>query len=299
MSAVHTLPAASKAQRLRRLLCREELVLMPCAWDALSARLIERAGFRLTMMSGFAVAGARLGMPDTGLISFAEMCDQLRSICGAVSDLLVIGDGDTGYGNALNVARTVREYAAAGAAGIMIEDQVSPKRCGHTKGKQVVPFEEARMRIRAAVDAARATPTDLIVMARTDARATDGFDEAMRRCRMFEEEGADILFLEAPVSEQEMRTFAASFRTPTMANMVAGGHTPMFAPSRLQEMGFRIAAYPVTAFCAAIDATMRALEAIRNGRPDEVAQVDFATLKSIVGFDDYYAVESAYRISEL
>jgi 2-methylisocitrate lyase-like PEP mutase family enzyme len=295
MSATETAVMPSRADRLRQLLRQPGLLLMPCAWDALSARLIERAGFKLTMMSGFAVSGARLAMPDTGLISFAEMCDQLRCICNAVSDLLVIGDGDTGYGNPLNVQRTVREYAAAGAACIMIEDQVSPKRCGHTRGKQVVGFDEARMRSRAAVDAARAAPGGILVMARTDARATDGFDEAMRRCRMFEEEGADILFLEAPVSEDEMRAFASSFRTPTMANLVAGGQTPMLDPARLEAMGFRIAAYPVTAFCAAIEGTLRALQAIREGRPNDVPQIDFATLKSLVGFDAYYAAESKYR----
>src|SRR5262245_47744616 len=169
---------------------------MPCCFDALSARLIHEAGFPLTLMSGFAVSAARLGEPDTGLISFAEMLDQLRNICAAAPRLPVIGDGDTGYGNAVNVLRTVREYARAGAAGIMIEDQLSPKRCGHTRGKQVVSRSEARMRIRAAVDAGR--ESGILIMARTDARAVNGFEDALARCGDFVEEGADIIFLEAP-----------------------------------------------------------------------------------------------------
>src|SRR5688572_29010459 len=170
----------SPAARLREALRRPGLLLMPCCFDALSARLVHEAGFSLTLMSGFAVSAARLAQPDAGLISFAELLDQLRGICAAAPELPVIGDGDTGYGNAINVLRTVKEYALAGAAGIIIEDQVSPKRCGHTRGKQVVSQGEARMRIRAAVDARR--EHDILVMARTDARSLHGMDEALDRC---------------------------------------------------------------------------------------------------------------------
>ena len=162
---------------------------MPCCFDALSARLIEQAGFAATFMSGFGVAAARLAMPDTGLISFGEMLDQGRSICQATT-LPVIGDSDTGYGNALNVKRTVREYARAGFAAVMIEDQVAPKRCGHTAGKAVVERDEAILRIRAACDA-RDEGADILILARTDARATHGLDEAIARARAFaaEEQG--------------------------------------------------------------------------------------------------------------
>lgn len=290
----HSTPAA----RLRDLLDRPGLALMPCAWDALSARIISRAGFPVTMTSGFAVSGARLGMPDTGLISFAEMADQLRLICQAAPDLLVIGDGDTGYGNPLNVHRTVRDYARAGAAGIMIEDQVSPKKCGHTVGKQVVPKAEARMRIRAAVDAAHGGFTDILILARTDARAVNGFDDAMERCAMFAEEGADMLFLEAPTSVAEMEAFCAAFDKPCLANMVAGGHTPILPSAELERIGFRLAAYPLIAFSAAIEAILRSLDSIRAGRLDEQPQVSFETLKEIVGFNDYYKAEERYRAVE-
>ncbi len=289
---------ATPASRLRDLLRRPGLARMPCAWDALSARMVWDAGFEVTMTSGFAVSAARLGMPDTGLISFAEMADQLRLVCQAAPELLVIGDGDTGYGNALNVRRTVREYARAGAAGIMIEDQVSPKKCGHTKGKQVVPFAEARMRIRAAVDAARSGGTDILILARTDARAVNGFQDAMDRCAMFAEEGADMLFLEAPTSLDEMRAFCAGFSQPKLANMVAGGHTPVLPPDELERIGFRLAAYPLTAFSAAIEASRQALAAIRAGRIEDTPQVSFEELKRIVGFDEYYAAEEIYRAAE-
>lgn len=286
---------SDRTQRLRVLLAGNSIIRMPCAWDALSARMIAQAGYDLTLMSGFAVSGARLAMPDTGLISFAEMADQLRLICQAAPDLLVIGDGDTGYGTALNAQRTVREYARAGAAAVMIEDQVSPKRCGHTKGKQVVSRGEAQARIRAAVDAAHETDNDVLIMARTDARAVHGFDDAMERCRLFAEAGADILFLEAPESVDEMRTFCAAFNKPTMANMVGGGKTPILPAEELQAIGYRIVAYPLVAFSAAIAATQQALEALKTSSAEHVPQVTFDQLKTLVGFDDYYAAEQTYR----
>ena len=225
------------AQTLRDLLAQPNIEIMPGCHDALSAKLVADAGFKVTFMSGFAVAAARLGLPDTGLISFAEMLDSLRNCCAAAGKVPLIGDGDTGYGNALNVQRTVIEYARAGAAGVMIEDQVSPKKCGHTRGKQVISRAEARMKIRAAVDAKAGA--DILIMARTDARAVHGFDEALARCQDFEAEGADIIFLEAPESEDEMRRFCGAMKKPCMANMVPGGKTPVtgsrsIAQARLQ-----------------------------------------------------------------
>ena len=285
---------SGRAQALHTLLDTNAIIRMPCACDSLSARMISQAGYPLTLMSGFAVSGAKLGMPDTGLISFAEMLDQLRLMCQAAPDLLVIGDGDTGYGNPLNAQRTVREYARAGAAAIMIEDQVSPKRCGHTKGKQVVTQAESRMRIRAAVDAAHEGANDILILARTDARAVHGFDDAMERCRIFAEEGADILFLEAPETIEEMRTFCAAFNKPAMANMVGGGKTPILPAAELEAIGYRIAAYPLVAFSAAIAATRQALVAMKTDSADRVPQVTFDELKTLVGFDDYYAREQTY-----
>ncbi len=269
---------------------------MPCCFDALSARLIEQAGFELTFMSGFAVSASRLGMPDTGLISFGEMLDQGRNICAATR-LPVIGDGDTGYGNALNVKRTVTSYAAAGFAGVMIEDQEAPKRCGHTRGKRVVSRTEALSRVRAAVDA-REEGADILIMARTDARATDGLDEAVARCQGFADLGADILFLEGPRSESEMAAFCEAVPGPKMANLVEGGDTPLLPPARLEEIGYRLAAYPLTLLSAAAAAMLDALRALGNGeQPDRV--VGFERLRSIVGFDDYDAEAERYRVEEV
>jgi 2-methylisocitrate lyase-like PEP mutase family enzyme len=269
---------------------------MPCCFDALSARLIERAGFPLTFMSGFAVSSARLGLPDTGLISYGEMLDQGRNICAAVS-IPVIGDGDTGYGNPVNVKRTVAGYAQAGFAAVMIEDQVWPKRCGHTRGKEVVDRAEALARIRAAVDArdasARDAGAEVLILARTDARATDGLDEALWRIEAFADAGADILFLEAPRDEAEMRRFCAAVPGPKMANLVEEGETPLLAPDRLEEIGYKLAAYPLTLMSAAMRAMQDALAAFREGRHPE-ALLSFAELREVVGFEDYYAEEARY-----
>ncbi len=274
----------SPADQLRALLEKPGLRVMPCCFDALSARLIERASFELTFMSGFAVSATRLGLPDTGLISYGEMLDQGRDLCAAVS-IPVIGDADTGYGNALNVKRTVQGYAGAGFACAMIEDQLAPKRCGHTRGKQVVSRSEAQARIRAAVDA-REEGADILVMARTDANATDGFDEALWRARAFADLGADIVFLEAPQTEAEMERTCREVHVACMANMVEGGDTPVLAPARLEALGYRIAAYPLTLLNVAIGAMNRALVALRDGHlPEDM--ISFPELRQIVGFDDY------------
>jgi 2-methylisocitrate lyase-like PEP mutase family enzyme len=265
---------------------------MPCCFDALSARLIEEAGFPLTFMSGFAVAASRLGLPDTGLISYGEMVDQGRNICQAVG-IPVIGDGDTGYGNAVNVGRTIRGYAQAGFAAVMIEDQVSPKRCGHVAGKAVVDRAEALARIRAAVDA-RNSGADVLILARTDARATHGLDEAIERARAFAQAGADILFVEAPNSEDELARIAGCLPWPVMANMVEGGATPLLPPARLEALGFALAAYPLTLLSAAVKAMRDALADLKAARDPASRLVPFPDLRRLVGFDAYAEAERRY-----
>lgn len=282
----------TKADELRKRLAGEALLEVPCCSDALSAKLIAEAGFPATFMSGFAVSAARLGMPDTGLISFAEMRDQLANICAAVPGTIVMADGDTGYGNALNAQRTVREYARAGAACIMIEDQVSPKRCGHTQGKRVVDREEARLRVRAAVEAAR--ECGILVIARTDARAVLGMDEALDRCRAFQDEGADIIFFEAPESEREMEAACRAVAQPMMANMVKGGKTPVLPAKRLFDIGYRLAVYPMVPFAAAIHAMQQSLKVMREGAGSAVPEASFEEIKRVVGFPGYYALEKRF-----
>lgn len=281
----------SKAEDLRRLLAEPGLIVMPCCFDALSAKLIERAGFPLTFMSGFAVSVARLGLPDTGLISYGEMLDQGHSICDAVS-IPVIGDGDTGYGNPLNVKRTVQGYAKAGFACIMIEDQLAPKRCGHTRGKHTVSRSEAITRLRAALDA-RDEGADILIMARTDARATDGLEEALTRARTFREMGADITFLEAPHGKDEMRRYCDEVDGPKMANLVEQGDTPLLPHEELEEIGYKLAAYPLTLQLAAQQGMMDALAAMKAGHhPQNLAS--FTELQAVAGFPEYFEAEKAY-----
>lgn len=285
------------AQRLRALLAQPGITVMPGCGDALSAKLIADAGFSVAFMSGFAVSAARLGLPDTGLITFSEMLDTLRNCCAAAGRVPMIGDGDTGYGNALNVQRTVVEYARAGAACVMIEDQVSPKKCGHTRGKQVISREEARMKIRAAVDAR--ADADILVMARTDARAVHGFDEALARCKDFEAEGADIIFFEAPETEAEMRRFCSAMKKPCMANMVPGGKTPVLPPKQLQEVGYKLALYPVMLLSSAITAMQATLEALKpDSNVPPPPAISFTDLQTVVGFPGYWSRETKYQAKE-
>jgi len=251
--------------------------------------MIEQAGFSAAFMSGFAVSAQRIGKPDAGLISYGEIVDQGRNICAAV-DLPIIGDGDTGYGNALNVKRTVAGYARAGFAAVMIEDQLAPKRCGHTKGKLVVDRDEAVDRIKAAHDA-RLEGEDILILARTDARHGHGLGEAIARAQAFYDAGADMLFVEAPKSEAEMRTLCAELPGPKMANLVEGGETPIPPPEALADIGYQLAAYPLTLMSAAMRAMRDALAGLTAGAHPNDLLLDFADLRQRVGFEAYYTQE--------
>jgi len=284
----------SRAARLRALLAEDRCHPMPCCWDALSAKMIEQAGFPFTFMSGFAVSAARLGAPDLGLISYAEMVDQGRNICNATR-FPVIGDGDTGYGNAMNVERTVQGYHQAGMASVMIEDQVAPKRCGHTKGKLVVDRDEALDRVQAAVNARDALDGDILILARTDARALHGLDEAIWRAQQFAEIGVDILFIEAPENEEEMARLTSEVPGIHMANLVEGGTTPILPPKRLHELGYNFAAYPLTLLSASMRTIRESLGHMENGSHGDVPILEFADLRKTIGFDAYYEDEKRYR----
>lgn len=284
-------PILTPAGKLRQLLNRPEIILMPACYDALSARLAETAGFPITFMSGFGVAATRLGLPDTGLISYGELLDQGRNICGAIS-IPVIGDGDTGFGNVANVKRTVQGYHQAGFACVMIEDQVMPKRCGHTAGKEVVDRRQAIQRIQAAVDARR-EGSDILILARTDARATQGLQEAIDRCRAFVDVGADITFLEAPLTRTEMESYCREVPGPKMANLIENGKTPLLPLAELEEMGYKIAVYALSLLNASITAMMKALSCIKEGRP--VSDLtEFRQMQQILGFDRYDAEVARY-----
>ena len=284
--------SVSPVDALRKLLRSEGMLSFPCCYDALSARLIEGAGFSMSFMSGFAVSAVKLGMPDAGLISYGEMLDQGRSICAA-TNLPIIGDGDTGYGNPVNVKRTVRGFAAAGFAAVMIEDQAWPKRCGHTKGKSVVSREDAIMRIRAAVDA-RDEGADVLVLARTDALGTHGLAEALWRAKAFSDAGADMLFVEAPTSEKEMEAICKGAPGYHLANMLNSGTTPRLSEQRLEEIGYKLVAYPFALLGPSINAMKKALVGLK-GEGIVKDSVSFEQLKKDVGFDDYYREEGRYQ----
>ena len=284
----------SAATKLRKLLNLPGILVMPGCHDALSAKLCEQAGFETAFMSGFAVSASRLGQPDTGLISYSEMLNQGHNICSAVS-IPIWGDGDTGFGNAINIKRTVKGYAQAGFACIMLEDQVAPKRCGHTKGKAIVSRDEAAMRIQAAVDT-RNEGADILIMARTDARATDGLDEAIARAQLFHEIGADINFLEAPESVEEMQRYCDEVNGYKVANLIEHGKTPLLSHQQLEDMGYKIAVYPLTLLNVSIQAMQTSLQALKQGTtPPQV--LDFSELTRVVGFPEYYEAEQRYKIN--
>lgn len=277
----------SNVLRLREILARKnQCTVMPCCFDGLTARLVEDAGFELTFMTGFGVSAVH-GLPDTGLITAEEMVQSASNICSSLKSIPCIGDGDTGYGNEANVMRTIQRYTQAGLAGIMIEDQVAPKRCGHTKGKQVVDRDEACRRVKAAVDA-RNAGSDIVILARTDACALLGIEEAIERCRLFREVGADWTFLEAPLSIEDMKNYCQSVSGPKLANMLEGGKTPILTPAELADIGFTVAAYPLTLLAAATKAYQESLQLLKFGKNTETVGVSFRELQRVVGFDEYY-----------
>lgn len=234
----------TKCRLLKEILEKEDTILVPGCYDAISAKILKQAGFPVIYMSGSAVTASILGKSDVGLLTMAEMVNQARNIVNA-TDLPLICDADTGYGNPINVIRTVREYEQVGVAGIHIEDQVMPKRCGHFEGKAVIPTEEMVAKIRAALYARE--DKDFLIIARTDARAVFGLEEALRRARMYADSGADMLFIEAPLSKEELETVASELHGfPLLINMVEGGKTPTFDFGYLKEKGFKIVLYPTT-----------------------------------------------------
>ena len=283
------------ATKLRGLIGSGQFLPMPCCYDALSAKLIEHAGFELTFMSGFATSASRLGAPDLGLMSYAEVVDQARNINEAIS-IPLIADGDTGYGNAMNVRRTVSGFARAGCAAVLIEDQLAPKRCGHTPGKDVVGREEAFDRIKAAVDA-RSEGMDILIMARTDANHVHGLKEALERAQQFHELGADILFVEAPKNIDEMRIICEELPGCKMANIVEGGLTPNLSMSEISDLGYQISAYPLTLLSAAMSAMKETLRRMKVDQARNDLLLDFVELRADIGFDKYYETSDKYLSS--
>jgi 2-methylisocitrate lyase-like PEP mutase family enzyme len=272
---------------LDTLIAREGFLILPGAYDALSARMAAQAGARAVYMTGYGVVGASWGVPDIGLIGPEAMTERARAIASAVAPLPLIADGDNGHGGAANVARLVAAYEQAGASAIQLEDQVLPKRCGHMDGKEIVSLADAVAKIEAACNARR-SPAFKIV-ARTDARAVEGLDEALRRGDAFVKAGADVLFIEAPQSEDELRIVARTFAGATLlVNLVEDGKTPWLSPSVLQEMGYRIGLYPITALLTVARTLQRIYTTVLDGRAADLTErMRFAEYTSAVGLEAF------------
>jgi 2-methylisocitrate lyase-like PEP mutase family enzyme len=270
-------------------------VLMPGVWDALSARLASNAGFDVVFISGYATAGTQLGLPDFGYLTQTEIADVARRVCGAIPDTCVVVDGDTGYGNALNTIRTVQLYEGAGAAGIFLEDQVWPKRCGHMEGKRVVPVGEWLSKLEAALSTRKA----LFVVARTDARAAVDIDEACDRARQAARLGVDAIFVEAPQGTDEMKAIAdATPNTIRVANMVEGGKTPLLTPKELHDLGYDLVVSPLTGLLASTKALADAygtLKAEGSLRDHLDTVTGFDEFGAVVDLDRHYQLDARYR----
>ncbi len=280
--------------RLRALLAGPDFIVMPAVWDGLSAKLTAGVGFKTAFLSGSCVAASRLGGPDLDLISFAEMFDSFNMVRGAAPDLLVLADGDHGYGNAMNVQRTVRAYGRAGAAAILIEDKVTP-RALTAAGKPCLPRDEARMKIRAAVEAAK--ESGILILARTDCRPTQGIDEALARIEMFVQEGADILFLDSPADEEEIRrAVAAADGRPSFAVLSPGA--PRATPSRSEAaaLGLKIGTYPTGLLSPAVAGMKAGLAALVAGEAESANALPFAELRATLGYPDYDAQAKRFSL---
>ena len=286
--------------RLREMLAGPEPVLAPGAYDGLTARLIEKAGFEAVYMTGFGTAASVLGRPDIGLLSFSEMVDNARRIAQAV-EVPVIADADDGYGNPINVIRTIREYEAAGVSAIHIEDQMSPKKCGHMEGKQVIDAGEMVEKVHAAVEARHSK--DFLIIARTDARAVEGMEEALERARRYREAGADALFVEAPQSEEEVVAVAQAFPdVPLLFNWLEGGETPPVPLERLKELGFDLIIFPLSAMLAATRSVAEVLAYIRaSGTPAPITDqlLAFEEFTDFIGMPEIRELEERFEDQEV
>lgn len=276
----------------RDLLKQDGPLLLPLAHDALAARLIERAGFLAYAIGGFPLVGSRYGLPDIGLVGLSEMSQGVRDVMAA-STLPVLVDGDDGYGDVKNVTRTVQTYERMGVAAMLLEDQVAPKRCGHMAGKAVVPAELMARKLRVA---AAARESNLFLIARTDARAVHGLDDALRRAELYLKSGADGVFVEAPESRAELERVGSEFRhVPQLANMLEAGRTPLLSPAELFQMGFAMVAYPTSLIFRVTRTIEKALADLKAGRLALAGEgVDFETFKDVVGFSPWVEVEERF-----
>lgn len=281
-------------ESLKQRLGADEILIAPGVFDMISAKMADSVGCEALYMTGYGVVASHLGLPDAGLASYTDMVGRVDRIAGGIS-VPLIADGDTGYGGLLNVQHTVRGYEQAGASAIQLEDQEFPKKCGHTKGRRVIPVEDMVDKIKVAIESRDSDA--FLVIARTDARTVHGLDEALRRAEAYSEAGADILFVESPESEEEMRTICERFDLPLLANMVEGGFTPVLSKDVLQEIGYAIAIFPATGFLAVAASLRKAYQTIQSHGSTADQPLDlhpFEDFSKLMGFEDVWAFERAY-----
>lgn len=281
------------AKRLRERLKEDRILIAPGAHDVLTAKIIEKVGFEAVYMTGYGTSASMLGMPDVGLLTLTEMARRASNIVEAVN-VPVIADADTGYGNAVNVMRTVREYEKAGVACIQLEDQVAPKKCGHMLGREIISAEEMVGKIKAACDARRG---DTLIMARTDARTNYGIEEALERGRLYEEAGADILFIESVETIEEMKMVTSSFNVPVLANMLEHGRTPLLSRDELEEIGYDLAIFCVASTYVAAKAVMDLMIHLKEtGRTNDYMDkmITFEEFNRLIGLPEIREIEKKY-----
>lgn len=284
----------NKGKILRELLEAKGILIAPGAHDVLTGKIIEKAGFQAVYMTGYGQAASHLGMPDVGLLTMTEMLERATNFAD-VLDIPVIADGDTGFGNAVNVMRTARLYEKAGVAAIQLEDQVAPKKCGHMTGRQVIPTEEMVGKIKAAVEV-RQNP-DFVIIARTDARTVFGIEEAIRRGRAYEKAGADVLFIESPETINEMKEITSAFNVPVLANMVEGGRTPLLPAQELEDLGYHIVIFPTSSTYITAQAVKNLMEELRKtGTTQNILgqMIPFSEFNKLVGLSEVHELEDKF-----
>jgi 2,3-dimethylmalate lyase len=294
MQPIHVTSAPAPQASLITRLQQPGLISAPGVFDMVSLRLADRMGFDALYMTGYGTVASHMGLPDAGLATYSDMVGRVAAMAGMARTPL-IADGDTGYGGLLNMRHTVRGYEAAGAAAIQLEDQEFPKKCGHTPGRRVIPMQDMVQKIRVAVESRQSK--DFLIIARTDARTTLGLDEALRRADAYAKAGADVLFVESPESEAEMRRIGQAFDLPLIANMVEKGRTPVLTRTELESIGYKIAIFPVTALLSAVQAMQNVYTQLKHtGSSAGGAQplYDFADLTQLMGFEDVWAFDKRY-----
>lgn len=290
MSVTHQ----SKRQALKARFARKEIVTAPGIFDMVSAKMADSMGFDCLYMTGFGTVASYLGLPDAGLATYTDMVNRVTAFCGGTKTPMIC-DGDTGYGGLLNVAHTVRGYEQAGAAGIQLEDQEFPKKCGHTPGRRVIPLEDMVRKIKVAAESR--SDANFQIVARTDARTSLGLDEALRRGEAYAKAGADVLFIESPESVEELEKIGRTFDMPLLVNVVEGGRTPQLAPEELQRLGFSLAIYPASGFLAVAKALKDVYGEILARKGTEGAtgsMYPFGEMCELMGFPEVWAFDRAH-----